>query len=146
MPSVILTGPRTEANKLYNRTTQYTNAMHKKEIYCFDDSQSFGEYITLDLDSWEPIDYTIDNQKRINLGRSKNLKEVRVYIQRGKLGTYELESHYIHFDRKEWAELRRVRGKNRGLPLTINTNGTIWMGDRFDNSIFKIFIRKNNES
>jgi len=128
---------------VYKRSTQYDTRMSKKEIYCFDDSQSLGEFLTLDTNLWEQIDYTFDDQKRINIGRPQYLKCIRVYIQRGERGTSHEISNYILLDRKEWAELRRVRGKTKGLPLDINNNGTLWIGDRFGTCNFKIFVRKD---
>ena len=47
------------------------------------------------------------------------------------------------FSRAGWSEIRRVRGENKGLPLEVNTNGTVWIGDRArGKQNFKIFIRK----
>lgn len=59
-----------------------------------------------------------------------------------KKGALKVVDNIIMFDRSEWAELRRVRGGNRGLPLDVNQNGTIWIGDRFLNKDLKIFVRR----
>lgn len=126
----------------YNHTTPYNNTMPQKDIFCFDDSKAEGEYFSLDLNLWEEVTYSIDEQKRINIGRLHAAKDVRLFIQIRKKGELKTVNNMIMFDRSEWAELRRVRGENRGLPLDVNQNGTIWIGDRFLNKDLKIFIRR----
>lgn len=129
-------------NKLYKSPAQYSTGMTKREIFCFDDSNSCGEYFSLDLNTWEQLDYSLDNYKRINIGRQHASKEVRIFIQIDTKFEPKEYENLISFNRLGWVELRRIRGENRGLPFETNKNGTIWVGDRFLNSNFKIFIRR----
>ena len=101
-----------------------------------------GEYFSLDLNSWEELNYSIDEHKRINVSRQHAGKEIRLFVQNNETGEFKIVDNIIMFSRAGWSELRRVRGENKGLPLEVNTNGTIWIGDRAEGTI-KIFIRKD---
>jgi len=129
--------------KVYKRTTRYNcSGMAKKDIFCFDDSNAYGEYFSLDLNLWEELNYTIDDHKRINVSRQHAGKEIRLFIQNGEAVDFKTVDNIIMFSRAGWAELRRVRGENRGLPLEVNANGTVWIGDRAQEK-FKIFGRRD---
>ncbi len=131
-------------SKVYKRTTHYNIFdMPKKDIICFDDSNAYGEYFSLDLDFWEELNYSIDEHKRINVGRQHAGKEVRLFIQTDETGEFKKIDNIIMVSRAGWSELRRVRGENRGLPLEVNANGTIWIGDRAEPGQIKIFIRRD---
>lgn len=128
-------------NKVYKAATRFSYSMPKKDIFCFDDSNSCGEYFSLDLDLWEEVTFSIDEHKRINIGRRNADKEVRLFAHIKEDGIIKTSDNLISFPRENWAEIRKVRGENLGLPLTVNTNGTIWAGDRFLDMDLKIFIR-----
>jgi hypothetical protein len=130
-------------SKVYKRTTRYNILdMPKKDMFCFDDSNAYGEYFSLDLNLWEELNYSIDEHKRINVSRQHAGKEIRIFIQNNEPGEFKTVDNIIMFSRARWSELRRVRGENKGLPLEVNANGTIWIGDRAEGTI-KIFIRKD---
>lgn len=163
-------GTQTEKNrtvrKVYKRTARYNySGMTKKDIFCFDDSSAYGEYFSLGLEIWEELDFTIDEHKRINTGRPHAGENVRLFIKKDfetllsellneELTLEEIEDFYknenepqitaklISFNRRIWSELRRVRGESRGLPLEINTNGTIWIGDKAEKERIRIFTRR----
>ena len=149
--SVSLTAGRgevqTEKNavsKVYKRTTHYNILdMPKKDIFCFDDSNAYGEYFSLDLNLWEELNYSIDEHKRINVSRQHAGKEIRLFIQNNETGGFKIVDNIIMFSRAGWSELRRVRGENKGLPLEVNANGTIWIGDRAEQGKIKIFTRRD---
>lgn len=129
--------------KVFKRTAHYYSLdMTKKDLFCFDDSQAYGEYFSLDLDLWEELNYSLDEHKRINVSRQHAGKEIRIFIQNNETGEFKTVDNIIMFSRAGWSELRRVRGENKGLPLVVNANGTIWIGDRAEGTI-KIFIRKD---
>lgn len=137
------TGKTGDVSKVYKRTTHYNNLdMHKKDIVCFDDSNACGEYFSLDLDIWEELSYSIDEHKRINVGRQRSGNEVRLFIKTSEFGEFKIVDNIILFSRSGWAELRRVRGKDKGLPLEVNANGTLWIGDRAEFNKIKIFTMK----
>lgn len=130
-------------SKVYKRTTHYNNLdMPKKDIICFDDSNACGEYFSLDLDIWEELSYSVDEHKRINVGRQRSGNEVRLFIKTTEFGEFKTVDNIILFSRSGWAELRRVRGKDKGLPLEVNANGTLWIGDRAEFNKIKIFTMK----
>lgn len=134
----------TTVSKVYKQTTHYNCLdMPKKDIICFDDSNAYGEYFSLDLDLWEELNYSIDEHKRINVSRHHAGKEIRLFIQTDETAEFKKVDNIIMFSRAGWSELRRVRGENRGLPLEVNTNGTIWIGDRAEQGNIKIFIRRD---
>ena len=150
--SVSLTAGRgevqTEKNatvsKVYKRTTHYNILdMPKKDIFCFDDSNAYREYFSLDLNSWEELNYSIDEHKRINVSRQHAGKEIRLFVQNNETGEFKTVDNIIMFSRAGWSEIRRVRGENKGLPLEVNTNGTVWIGDRAEQGKIKIFTRRD---
>lgn len=137
------TEKRDTVSKVYKRTTRFNySGMTKKDIFCFDDSSAYGEYFSLDLNLWEELNHSIDEHKRINVSRQHAGKEIRIFIQNNETGEFKTVDNIIMFSRAGWSELRRVRGENKGLPLVVNANGTIWIGDRAEGTI-KIFIRKD---
>lgn len=157
---------RIGVNKVYKRTTRYNSlGMTKKDLNCFDDSKACGEYFSLDRNVWEEVNFSIDEHKRINIGRPQAGEKVRVFILKDfetfqeeilKEGfdREEIEKLYnkfkepavtdelIGFNRRVWVDLRRVRGENRGQPLEVNANGTIWIGDRAEPGNVRIFTRR----
>ena len=131
-------------SKVYKRTARYNySGMTKKDIFCFDDSSAYGEYFSLDLNLWEELNHSIDEHKRINVSRQHAGKEIRLFIQNNETGEFKTVDNIIMFSRAGWSELRRVRGESRGLPLEVNTNGTIWIGDRAEQGKIKIFTRRD---
>jgi len=130
-------------NKVFKATTRFNYTMPKKDVFCFDDSNAYGEYFSLDLKYWEKLDYSIDEHKRINIGRKHAGKEVRFFAHIKTGGEIKKSDSLVSFPRENYAEIRRVRGENIGLPLTVSTNGTVWAGDRFINMDMQIFIRRN---
>lgn len=157
---------RIGVKKVYKRTTHYNSlGMTKKDLNCFDDSTACGEYFSLDRNFWEEVNFSIDEHKRINIGRPQAGEKVRLFILKDfetfqedmlKEGfdREEIEKLYIKFkepvitedligfNRRVWVDLRRVRGENRGQPLEVNSNGTIWIGDRAELGNVKIFTRR----
>lgn len=157
---------RTRVNKIYKRTTHYNSlGMTKKDLNCFDDSNACGEYFSLDQNVWEEVDFSIDDHKRINIGRSQAGEKVRLFILKdfetflkemlqAGFEKEEIEKMYnkfkepvitdelIGFHRRVWSDLRRVRGDDRGQPLEVNSNGTIWIGDRAEPGNTRIFTRR----
>lgn len=129
-------------NKVYKQTTHFNYSMSKKDVFCFDDSQACGEYFSLNLEVWEEVPFSIDEHNRINIGRKNAGKEVRFFAHITEGGKIKKSDNLISFPRENYAEIRRVRGENIGLPLTVNTNGTVWTGNRFINMDLKIFIRR----
>lgn len=130
-------------SKVYKRTTRFNySGMAKKDIFCFDDSSAYGEYFSLNLEVWEEVPFSIDEHNRINIGRKNAGKEVRFFAHITEGGKIKKSDNLISFPRENYAEIRRVRGENIGLPLTVNTNGTVWTGNRFINMDLKIFIRR----
>lgn len=130
-------------NKVYKETTRFNYSMSKKDIFCFDDSQAYGEYFSLDLTIWEEVSFSIDEHNRINVGRKNAGKEVRFFAHITEGGDIKKSDNLISFPRENYAEVRRVRGENAGLPLTVNSNGTVWAGNRFINMDLKIFTRRD---
>lgn len=138
------TEKRGTVSKVYKRTTRFNySGMTKMDLFCFDDSQAYGEYFSLDLNLWEELNHSIDEHKRINVSRQHAGKEIRLFIQNNETGEFKTVDNIIMFSRAGWSELRRVRGENKGLPLEVNANGTIWIGDRAEQGNIKIFIRKD---
>lgn len=157
---------RTNVSKVYKRTTRYNSlGMTKNDLNCFDDSNACGEYFSLDLNIWEELDYSVDEHKRINVGRSRSREKIRLFILKDfetvlkemledGFDRKQIENFYnqakepkitdelIGFNRRVWSDLRRVRGENRGQPLEVNPNGTIWIGDRAEQGNIKIFTRR----
>jgi hypothetical protein len=113
-------------------------------MYCFNDSLAEGEYFSLDLNQWEEINYSMLGVERLNIGRQYHKKDVRIFIQLCSVGQSRMIDNFVLFDRKSWTELRRVRGDKKGYPLEINSNGAIWIGDRFNGNTFKVFIKKES--
>lgn len=139
----IQTEKNATVKKVYKHATRYNYSdMTKKDIFCFDDSQAYGEYFSLNLEIWEEVNFSIDEHNRINIGRKHAGKEVRFFAHITEGGEIKKSDNLISFPRENYAEIRRVRGENIGLPLTVNTNGTVWAGDRFINMDLKIFIRR----
>lgn len=130
-------------NKVFKATTRFNYSMPKKDIFCFDDSNACGEYFSLDLNVWEEIAFSIDEHNRISAGRKHAGKEVRFFAHIKDGGEIKKSDSLISFPRENYAEIRRVRGENIGLPLTVNTNGTVWAGNRFINMDMQIFTRRN---
>ena len=157
---------RTGVSKVFKRTTHYNSlGMTKKDLNCFDDSNAYGEYFSLDLNVWEELSFSIDEHKRINIGRSQAGEKVRLFVLKDfetfleemlkeSFDREEIEKLYnkfkepvitddmIGFNRRVWVDLRRVRGENRGQPLEVNANGTIWIGDRAEPGNTRIFTRR----
>jgi hypothetical protein len=140
----VQTGKNATVSKVYKRTTRYNILdMPKKDIFCFDDSNAYREYFSLDLNSWEELNYSIDEHKRINVSRQHAGKEIRLFVQNNETGGFKIVDNIIMFSRAGWSELRRVRGENKGLPLEVNANGTVWIGDRAEQGKIKIFTRRD---
>lgn len=157
---------RTGVSKVFKRTTHYNSlGMTKKDLNCFDDSNAYGEYFSLDLNVWEELSFSIDEHKRINIGRPQAGEKVRLFVLKDfetfleemlkeSFDREEIEKLYnkfkepvitddmIGFHRRVWSDLRRVRGENRGEPLEVNANGTIWIGDRAEPGNVRIFTRR----
>lgn len=48
--------------------------------------------------------------------------------------------YYVILSKSKWLEVRKIRGKEAGEPLEIQTNGDIWTGHK--NKFVKVFVRK----
>jgi hypothetical protein len=101
------------------------------EIHCYDDSESFGEYFSLDNSVWKQIDWKVADEKRIRIGRPFYKKDVRVFIQKNKKATIKTLNEFTMLPRGDYRELRKQRGEEKGLPLEVGSNGTIVVTDKF---------------
>lgn len=113
----------------------------KENVYCFDDSNAEGEYSSLSSSIWKRIEHTVSH-KRINVGVDYLSKSVRVFVQKSKdVGEVKITDDEYKFDKKHWVELRMVRGESLGLPLEVQDNGTIWVGEKYSRSNLEVFAK-----
>jgi hypothetical protein len=113
----------------------------RENIYCFDDTFASGEYFSLDLTVWKQLEYKIDAQKRLRVVRSNYDKDIRVFVMVGDKDNSITVDGFVMLDRKQWAELRKIRGEERGLPLEVGSNGSVWVGEQYSDKNFMIFVR-----
>jgi hypothetical protein len=106
-----------------------------------------GEYTTIDLNKFEKINYHVDKQKRINVGRQNALKYVKIFINiSGDSNTKALYSNnFLMFPSNQYTRLRKVRGKEKGYDIKVNKNGTLWLGERFQRCSFEIYTRRDDK-
>jgi hypothetical protein len=115
---------------------------NKNNIVVFDDSNASGEFFTLD-DSWIEIPSYKSGDNRLGVHRKNAYKQVRLFVAlNDDAKVIILENNYMLFDRKNWMELRKIRGKDKFKPLTVDKNGTIWIGDKYNGANFRIYIKR----
>lgn len=110
-------------------------------VVVYDDSEASGEYYTLD-DTWIEVTNHPSGKLRIGVGRHNAHKEIRMYIGLNKnANVITLSNNYKLFDRKNWIELRRKRGENKHKPLSVDKNGTIWVGEDHG-AVYRVYIKR----
>ena len=111
------------------------------QIVTYDDSEADGEYYTLD-ESWTEIPNYRSDKYRLGVGLQYAYTEVRLFAGINENSSIKiLENKYQLFDRKDWIELRRKRGNNKYKPLSVDKNGTIWIGDKQYGASYRVFIK-----
>jgi hypothetical protein len=114
----------------------------KNNIVVLDDSEASDEYYTLGP-SWVEIPSYRSGELRLGIHRKNAYKTVRLFAALTGDATIKiLENNYISFDRKKWMELRQKRGKDKFKPLSVDKNGTIWIGDKYNGTNFRVFIKR----
>lgn len=100
-----------------------------------------GEYHTLNSKIWNLIETEekTDDRGRIHLNRNFAGQEPRVFVADDYLEP-ETCKRYIILTKSKWDEVRKIRGKEAGEPLEIQSNGDIWTGHK--NKFVKVFVRK----
>lgn len=105
-----------------------------------EDENETGEYYALNSKLWKLIetDAKTDERGRIHLNREFVGREPRVFVSEE---SQELETckKFVIFSKSKWSEVRRVRGKEAGEPLEIQTNGDIWTGHK--DKFVKVFVK-----
>jgi hypothetical protein len=119
----------------------------KNSVIYINDCVTDDEYYTIDINKFEEINYHVDNQKRINVGRQNALKYVKIFINiSGDSNTKALYSNnFLMFPSNQYTRLRKVRGKDKGFDIKVNKNGTLWLGKRFQGCSFEIYTRRDDK-
>jgi hypothetical protein len=99
-----------------------------------------GEYHTLNLKIWKQIEtgQKTDDRGRIHLNREYSGKDPRVFVA-DEYQDPETCKSYIILSKSNWEEVRKIRGKEAGEPLEIQSNGDIWTGHK--NKFVKVFVK-----
>jgi hypothetical protein len=113
------------------------------EIYCFRDTESKGEYFSLDLSIWWRVDHTISDKNRIRIGGQYYQKDIRVFINKKGFGKIEKLGNFVMFSRKDFSELRKTKGREKGLPLEVQDNGAVWVSEKFADKNLIVFTRRD---
>ena len=100
-----------------------------------------GKYHTLNTKIWILIetDEKTDERGRVHLKREYIGKEPSVFVA-DEYQEPETCKYYVILSKSKWLEVRKIRGKEAGEPLEIQTNGDIWTGHK--NKFVKVFVRK----
>ncbi len=100
-----------------------------------------GKYHTLNTKVWILIetDEKTDERGRVHLKREYIGKEPSVFVA-DEYQEPETCKYYVILSKSKWLEVRKIRGKEAGEPLEIQTNGDIWTGHK--NKFVKVFVRK----
>jgi hypothetical protein len=100
-----------------------------------------GKYHTLNTKLWILIktDEKTDERGRVHLNREYIGKEPSVFVA-DDYQEPETCKYYVILSKSKWLEVRKIRGKEAGGPLEIQTNGDIWTGHK--NKFVKVFVRK----
>jgi hypothetical protein len=128
-------------NTKQNQTESQSTDTDINNVVIYDDSGASGEYYTLD-ETWSEIPCYPSGKYRIGVTVEYAHKEVRLFVGMRKNATIiTLENDYKLFDRKDWIELRRKRGINKYKPLSVDKNGTIWIGENQHGTDYRVFVK-----
>ena len=112
----------------------------------YDDSTSIGKFYSIELDTWVEAEFKITGDKRLGLGRELAGEETIIMVHVEQDGepfkVHDDEGReYIQFNRRNWIELRKMKGKDRYKPMFVSENGTIWVGETFKGCQFRVFTK-----
>lgn len=117
-----------------------------KSIAKYDDSTAVGKYYALDLDVWTEVEHRVTSDKRLGIGRESAGEETAIFVkveQNDDTFTVKDENgrEFLFFNRKNWIELRKVKGVDKYKPMQVSENGTIWIGESFKGCEFRVFTK-----
>jgi len=117
-----------------------------KSIAKYDDSTAVGKYYALDLDVWTEVEHRVTSDKRLGIGRESAGEETAIFVKVGQnddMFTVKDENgrEFLFFNRKNWIELRKVKGVDKYKPMQVSENGTIWIGESFKGCEFRVFTK-----
>lgn len=112
----------------------------------YDDSTSIGKFYSIELDTWVETEFKITGDKRLGLGRELAGEETIIMVRIEQNGepfkVHDDEGReYLQFNRRNWIELRKMKGKDRYKPMFVSENGTIWVGETFKGCQFRVFTK-----
>lgn len=117
-----------------------------KSIAKYDDSTAVGKYYALDLDVWTEVEHRVTSDKRLGIGRESAGEETAIFVKVGQNDdTFTVKDEngreFLFFNRKNWIELRKVKGVDKYKPMQVSENGTIWIGESFKGCEFRVFTK-----
>jgi hypothetical protein len=117
-----------------------------KSIAKYDDSTAVGKYYALDLDVWTEVEHRVTSDKRLGIGRESAGEETAIFVKVGQNDdTFTVKDEngreFLFFNRKNWMELRKVKGVDKYKPMQVSENGTIWIGESFKGCEFRVFTK-----
>jgi len=117
-----------------------------KSIAKYDASTAVGKYYALDLDVWTEVEHRVTSDKRLGIGRESAGEETAIFVKVGQnddMFTVKDENgrEFLFFNRKNWIELRKVKGVDKYKPMQVSENGTIWIGESFKGCEFRVFTK-----
>ena len=117
-----------------------------KSIAKYDDSTAVGKYYALDLDVWTEVEHRVTSDKRLGIGRESAGEETAIFVKIGQNDdTFTVKDEngreFLFFNRKNWIELRKVKGVDKYKPMQVSENGTIWIGESFKGCEFRVFTK-----
>jgi len=117
-----------------------------KRVAKYDDSTSTGKFYALDLDVWAETEHRITSDKRLGIGRDTAGAETAIFIQVGHDGeTFKIHDdngrEFLFFNRRNWIELRKMKGTDKYKPMFVSENGTIWIGESFKGCNIRVFTK-----
>jgi hypothetical protein len=112
----------------------------------YDDSTSIGKFYSIELDTWVETEFKITGDKRLGLGRELAGEETIIMVRVEQNGepfkVHDDEGReYLQFNRRNWIELRKMKGKDRYKPMFVSENGAIWVGETFKGCQFRVFTK-----
>jgi hypothetical protein len=112
------------------------------EIHCYNDENAKGEYSSLNFDNWRRVAYKIVDENRISIGEQLENKIVTVFFQKNDNGEIIELDDYVMFNKKDFRELRKTKGSEKGLHLETTTHGYSWTG-KYTTKKLIVFVRRN---
>jgi hypothetical protein len=128
-----------ELNKNKSKNSSHDTGI--KQVVTYDDSEATGEFYTLD-DSWVEIPNYKSDKYRLGVGSKYSNTKVRLFVCINTNCNIKIvENKYLLFDRNDWIELRCKRGDNKYKPLSVDKNGTIWIGEKQHGTSYRVYIK-----